>query len=107
MHWDDAPEIRDAGEPPGGMWLAAQSVGKNICCNAWMYSPVLRQKLPQHFLVAPERGRMVDPHEYGLYGVDDAGTICRPESVFWRHGHMETYDKPVRWNPPAKIHYVD
>lgn len=106
VQWDDAPEMRDAEEPPGGMWLAAQSIGKDICCAAWKYSPVLREKPREQFVVSRD-WLMVNPHEYGLYGVDDAGTICTPESVFgrWRHGRMETHDKPVPWDPPAEIRF--
>lgn len=108
VQWDDAPEMRDAGEPPSGMWLAAQSVGGKICCDAWRYSSVLRPKSRDSFVVQAGHGRMVDPHEYGLYGVDDAGTICTPESVFgrWRQGQMETHEKPVPWDPQPDIRFV-
>lgn len=70
------------GGATGGMWLAAQSIGKDICCDAWKYSLVLRQKPGQR-----------DPHEYGVYGIDDAG-ICTLESVWGRWA--ERADADVR-----------
>lgn len=105
VHWDDAPEMRDAGEPPSAMWLAVaeQSIGKNICCDAWKYSPMLRQKLRGQFVVAPRRGVMVDPHEYGIYGVDDKGIVCTPASVFVQR---EVHENPMPWDPQPEIMFL-
>ena len=110
-HWDDDPKIRAADKPPGGMWLAAQSIGKPICCDAWKYSPILRKKRKEDFAVKPEpiERQIADPNKYGLYGVNDMGMVCTSESVFgcWRHNRMEWYAKPVPWEPSAEIRFVN